>query len=355
MADLPSGHAVPLSLSAGNWTTFTNPLSHTKTLSEFPFDGCLLYEMTDRSDTQLLREYVELANEAAFREIVLRYTHLVYSSALRQVGSPDLALDVAQIVFSDLARKARPLSRSHNSGNSLLGWLYRSTRFAALSQLRADRRRQVRERQAMEHFQPSPENLLDWDQAQPVLDEAMLELNDEDREAVLLRFFNNADFRTIGQFLGLSDDAAQKRVSRALHKLRDCLASRGVITTAAALSTTLSTNAVLPAPAGAASALSAGALAGASIAAATTGPVSQIIVMTTLQKTAIGLTLALLAGAGIYQTHRVSKLRAQVETLQQQQAPLLEQLRQRSELGEGTNSQLARLQNENYELRKTAA
>src|SRR5690349_8126384 len=113
--------------------------------------------MHDQSDAQLLRSYVEDGNETAFREIVDRHTGLVYGSALRQVISPDLAQDVAQSVFTDLARKAKSLTRTLDEHASILGWLYRSTRFAALTQLRNDHRRQARERQVMEHFDPASE------------------------------------------------------------------------------------------------------------------------------------------------------------------------------------------------------
>src|SRR5450631_4511360 len=118
--------------------------------------------MHEKSDVQLLREYAEQANEAAFREIVNRHAGPVYSSALRQVTSPDLARDVAQSVFTDLARKATSLAGTLTENSSLLGWLYRSTRFTALNQLRDDRRRLARERQVM-HIDPASEIAPDWD------------------------------------------------------------------------------------------------------------------------------------------------------------------------------------------------
>ena len=99
----------------------------------------------------------------------------------------------------------------------------------------------------MEEFDHTPEIAPDWEQVRPVIDEALSELNGEDREALLLRFFKNSDFHSIGQSLGLSDDTAQKRVSRALQKLRTYLSSRGVVTTATALSSVLLVNAVMPA------------------------------------------------------------------------------------------------------------
>jgi DNA-directed RNA polymerase specialized sigma24 family protein len=92
--------------------------------------------MQDMSDAQLLRDYAEHGSEASFSEIVVRHTDLVYSAALRQVSSPDLACDVAQEVFSALASKASPLADNLAGGGSLVGWLYRSTRFAALNHLR---------------------------------------------------------------------------------------------------------------------------------------------------------------------------------------------------------------------------
>jgi DNA-directed RNA polymerase specialized sigma24 family protein len=139
--------------------------------------------MSRASDAQLLREYVEEGNEPAFRQIVVRQTDAVYSAALRQVVSPDLARDVAQNVFTDLAHKAPSLSRTLDARASLLGWLYRSTRFAALNQLRDDHRRQGRERLAMQHFDPAPDPAPEWERIGPVLDEAMSQLGDEDREA----------------------------------------------------------------------------------------------------------------------------------------------------------------------------
>ncbi len=295
--------------------------------------------MHDKSDALLLREYADHGDEAAFREIVVRHTDLIYSAALRQVASPDLAHDVAQSVFTDLARKAPSLSLKLKQDASILGWLYRSTRFAALNQLRKDQRRQAHERQVMEHFDSAPDAALEWDVVRPVLDEVMSDLNDEDREALLLRYFERHDFRTIGQTLGVSDDAAQKRVGRALERLRVEFNRRGVITTSIALSTALSANAVTAAPAGLSVILSTAALAGATtLAATTTATVTNAIVMTTLQKTLVCVALAALAGAGMYEARQASQLRDQIQTLQEQHAPLVEQIQAlQRERDEGKN------------------
>jgi RNA polymerase sigma factor (sigma-70 family) len=297
-------------------------------LSDFAGGGCLLGEMHEGSDAQLLREYAGHGDEAAFREIVARHTDLVYSSALRQVGSPDLAQDVAQSVFTDLARKAPELAASSKEHASLLGWLYRSTRYAALNQLRDDRRRQARERQIMQDFPTAIESEPEWDHVRPVLDEAMAELGEDDREALLLRFFRNQDFRTVGRALGVSDDTAQKRVSRALDRLRIAFTRRGVTTSAGALAAVLPAHAVTLAPPGMAAALSSAALAGPTIAVTATITATKAIVMTTLQKALITGTLVAAIGAGVYEARQALRLREEVQTLQQQQAPLTQQIQQ---------------------------
>src|SRR5262245_2877025 len=145
--------------------------------------------MQNKSDAQLLREYAAQRSEPAFAEIVARHTDLVYSAALRQTGSPELAREIAQGVFADLARTARALTGTFSVDASLAGWLFRGTRFAGLKLLRDDHRRQTRERQFMEHFNPAFQAATesDWERVAPVLDEAMAELGDAEHEAVLLR------------------------------------------------------------------------------------------------------------------------------------------------------------------------
>jgi RNA polymerase sigma factor (sigma-70 family) len=222
-------------------------------------------DMHDRTDWQLLREFVERDSERAFAEIVARHANLVYSAALRQTGEPESAREVAQAVFADLARKAATLSVDV----VLAGWLFRGARFAALSYLRAERRRQARETQAMElqgaNTAPEPE----WRQLLPILDEAMAALDDPERDAVVLRFFDKRDLRTVGAAFGVSEDAAQKRVSRALEKLREFFLRRGVAISVGTLAAGLPVHAVQAAPAGLAASLSVGALAGVSVS--TTG------------------------------------------------------------------------------------
>ena len=296
-------------------------------------------EMHDQSDAQLLRAYAERGAEAAFAEIVSRHTDLVYSAALRQVYSPDLASDVTQSVFTDLARKARDLSAKLPREASLVGWLYRATRFAARDLNRGETRRNQRERLAMEQLHPAPESTPHWEQLRPALDDAMSELEDVDREALLLRYFKNHDLRTVGTALGISDDAAQKRVSRAVERLREFFANRGITVGASGLAVVISANAVQGAPVGLAVTVSAAAaLTGTTFATTAAVTAAKAIAMTALQKAIVAATIAILAGAGIYEARQASQLRDQVRTFAQQQAPLAEQIQQlQSERDDATN------------------
>src|SRR6266550_6228901 len=222
--------------------------------------------MTDNHNW--LAEYVQTGSDASFRELVTRYVDLVYSTALRLVGGDThRAEDVTQIVCVNLARGERTLPRDVKLG----GWLHRDTCFTASTLMRGERRRQSRERQAAEMNALQNNSDADYSLVAPVLDEAINELDEADRTAVLLRFFEQNDFRSVGQALGSNEDAARMRVTRALEKLEGFLKHRGVTTTATSLGVLLSANAVQAAPVGLAVTIStAAALAGTTIAASTT-------------------------------------------------------------------------------------
>jgi RNA polymerase sigma factor (sigma-70 family) len=265
----------------------------------------------------------------------------VYSAALRQVDSPDLAAEVAQQVFIGLARGAQALARKLAEDASLAGWLCRSARNLSLKFRRDEFRRQTRERQVMEELIPSPDTTPDWEHLRPALDDAMSELSEADYDALVLRFFENQDFRSVGAAIGVSDDTAQKRVTRALEKLRELLSHRGIGTSAAGLAVVLSANAVQAAPAGLAASISAAAFAGTAASVSTAITATKIIAMTALQKTLATAAVAVLAGAVIYEARQAAQLRAQNQTLQQQHAPL--------------SNELVRLRTENQRLTNAAA
>src|SRR6266404_5024767 len=222
--------------------------------------------MTDSQN--LLAEYARTGSDAAFRELVTRYVDLVYSTALRLVnGDTHRAEDVAQTVFIDLARLARTLSNDVMPG----GWLHRHTCFVAANTMRGERRRLSRERQAVEMNALQDNSGADFSLVAPILDEAINQLDEADRAAILLRFFEQRDFRSVGQALGGSEDAARMRVNRALEKLESLLKRRNITASSTALAVVLGANAVQAAPAGLALTIStAAALAGTTITTATT-------------------------------------------------------------------------------------
>jgi len=279
--------------------------------------------MTDNQD--LLAEYRRNGSDAAFRELVGRYVDLVYSTAFRLVeGDTHRAEDVTQTVFVDLAHKARTLSPEVRLG----GWLHRHTWFVTANTLRGERRRQARERQAVEMNTLQNHSEAEFSQVAPLLDEAINELEEADRTAILLRFFEQQDFRAVGQALGSNEDAARMRVTRALEKLEEFLKRRGVTTSAASLGVVLTANAVQAAPVGLAVTISTAAvLAGTTLAATATATAIKHVTMTTLQKSLLAATLAVAVGAGIYEARQASSLRTQVQTLQQQHAEQLSQER----------------------------
>jgi RNA polymerase sigma factor (sigma-70 family) len=197
---------------------------------------------------ELLRRYAVDGSESAFTELVRQHIDLVYSAALRQVnGDIGAAQDITQAVFTDLARKASQLA----GHTSLTGWLYTSARFQAAKSRRAEQRRHTREEEshAMNQLLQTNDPGDAWLDMHPVLDDVMHELNDADREAVLLRFFERKPLAEIGARLGLSENAARMRVDRALEKLRTELSKRGITSTAAALALALTERAVGAAPA----------------------------------------------------------------------------------------------------------
>ncbi len=247
--------------------------------------------MDNHDDTQLLRDYATRKDEKAFAELVRRHIDLVFSAALRRTwGDVTLAEDLAQKVFADLAAKAHRLP----AGVVLAGWLYRHTCFLASSAVRAEARRRQRE-QAYAEWSTMEQNKPDWSQLAPELEDAMQELADRDRDALLLRFFKQEPLRQVGIALGVSEDAARMRVDRALARLRDALMRRGIKTAAGSLGMALSAQAVTAAPAGLAASVSAGALAAATAGAA---GLSQTLLPTLIMsKTKIALAVALAIAA----------------------------------------------------------
>ncbi len=302
------------------------------------------------NDLDLLRRFTRDNSQEAFTDIVRRHLDLVYSAALRQVRSPQLAEEVAQSVFSDLARDAGKLKPD----TLLTAWLYAVTRRTAIDVIRKESRRQLREQIAVE-MNTMNATANDWTEIGPLLDDAMAALDESDRSVILLRYFENKSLREVGESLNISDDAAQKRAGRAVEQLREFFSKRRLTIGASGLAVLLSANAVQSAPIGLAAAISSAAvLTGAAATISTTIATTKVIAMTTLQKGVISVALATAIGAGVFAAHQVSQLREQNQTLQQQQAPLAAQIQQlQQEFADATN-RMVELLAENAQLKSNS-
>ncbi len=308
------------------------------------------------SDLDLLRQFARENAQDAFGEIVRRHLNLVYSAALRQVRSPQLAEEVAQSVFADLARSVGKILHGGDASSpkTLTPWLYAVTRRTAIDVVRKESRRQLREQIAVEMNNMNA-TANEWTQIEPLLDDAMAALDETDRSAVLLRYFENKSLREVGEALNASEDAAQKRVSRAVERLREFFTKRNVTIGASGLAVLISGNAVQSAPIGLAGAIStAVALAGTTVSTSTAIAATKVIAMTTLQKTVIGAALAAAVGTGAYEAHQASQLQGQVQTLQQQQAPLAEQIRELQRERDDATNQVAGLLAEIAQLKSNS-
>lgn len=249
--------------------------------------------MREKSDMDLLQEYRSDGSEEAFATIVRRHINLVHSAALRIAQDRDLADDVTQAVFVVLSRKARSLSPK----TMLAGWLYRTARFAAADALKSKYRRQRREQEAA-MIETGPDST--WDEVAPLLDQAMGGLGEKDRNAILLRYFQNKSLKDVGLELGVSDDTAQKRIARGLEKLRRLLTRRNVAITTGGLTAILSAHAAQAAPGRFVDAICAIATSGSSLSNSTAAIVKGTLHMFTLiqLKSAALIALALLITGG---------------------------------------------------------
>ncbi len=258
--------------------------------------------MQDLDDLALLRDYAANNSEAAYAELVARRISFVYSAALRQVRDPHLAEEITQAVFIILAQKAGKISDK----TILAGWLFKTTRFAAIAQTRELVKRSLRTATLEKEFQmqtelqsAAPDPL--WEQMSPLLDEALASLGETDRQAVLLRFFENKSLAEVGNLLGIGEDTARKRISRALEKLHRYFGKRGVSSTTAIIAGMISANSVQAAPVALAKSVTAVALAKGAAASASTLTLIKgalKIMAWTKAKMAIVVSVGILLAAG---------------------------------------------------------
>ncbi len=252
--------------------------------------------MSELDDAELLSAYASRQSEEAFSMLVERYIALVYSAALRQVQNPEQAQEVAQAVFIILAQKAGKLSDT----TVLAGWLCRTAHFVARNTRRTEYRRLHREQEAYMQSLLNEPDAKAWAQMSPLLDEAVAQLNERDRSAIVLRFYQQKPLNEVGNILGVDPDTAQKRVSRALDKLRKFYSKRGVVSTTAIIATAISGNSVQAAPIGLAGTVTATAAKGAAIGSSTSTLVKGAIKLMAWSKVKVGIiaSVAVLLAAG---------------------------------------------------------
>jgi RNA polymerase sigma factor (sigma-70 family) len=279
------------------------------------------------NDIELLGSFARNGSQDAFAQVVDRYVHLVYSAARRMLRDNHLAEDVTQQVFVLLARKAGTL----RAGTIVPGWLYRTARNLASETARRERRRLRREQLAVEVMIETDSDDR-WRQIEPQLDEAMADLRASDHDAIVLRYFENKSLKDVGEALGWSEDAAQKRVARALDRLRVSLLRRGVSVSLTALGVAVTGSAVQSAPAG----LAVTAASTAVLSAGVSGVVPNYVsIMAPAKFKFIGAAVALgaLSVALVAVWKENVALRRQAETLRINVASLTRHL----EAGPGSN------------------
>jgi RNA polymerase sigma factor (sigma-70 family) len=263
--------------------------------------SAIIYYMADvsASDMELLRDYDRRGSEEAFAALVRRHLNLVYSVSLRHVGAAAQAEEITQAVFVILARQA-----GRFGPNSILeGWLHETARLTALSFLRGERRRRFREQEAYlrSTLEQSTEASV-WPQLEPLLDEAISRLGEKDRAAVMLRFFKEQSLREVAAALKVNEAAAQRRVHRAVERLRRFLTKRGMVVPAAVLTAAISAHSVHAAPAAMAASVTTVALAKGAVAGGSTLTIIQgalKLMAWTKMKTVAGLAVATIAGISI--------------------------------------------------------
>jgi uncharacterized protein (TIGR03435 family) len=253
--------------------------------------------MHDIPDAGLLEEFARSESEEAFAALVQRHLNLVYSTALRNTGHAHAAEEITQAVFIVLARRAGSLGRK----TVLAGWLYHTARLTAANWLRAETRRIRREQEAFMQstLEESPPEAI-WAELSPHLDNAMAHLGATDRDALVLRYFQNKSLSEVGEALGVEERAAQKRVTRALEKLRKLFSKRGVTLTAALIAGAVSANSVQAAPVGLAATVTATTAKGVAVSGSTLTLVKGVLkfMAWTKAKTAIVVGVGVLLAAG---------------------------------------------------------
>jgi RNA polymerase sigma factor (sigma-70 family) len=252
--------------------------------------------VNDISEQRLLEDFAKTRSESAFAELARRRADLVYSAALRLTANSDAARDVTQAVFVALASQAGRIARKLADGAPLSGWLHLTTRNLAAKTVRAEVRRRAREQEAVFMQKLSSDESAVWEELSPHLDHALGDLSEPDRDLLLLRFFETKTIREIGDHLGIQEEAAKKRIARALERLRERFAERGVVASSTTIATLVAAKSVEAAPIAIVATLNQAALAAATAPALTWLPtLFSSVSMTKTQISALASFAAVLA------------------------------------------------------------
>jgi len=290
------------------------------------------------ADIELLRRYVKEGSESAFAEIVREHLNMVYGTALREMnGNGALAEDISQAVFTELARKAARLV----GHPALAGWLYTTVRHLAANLRRSEQHRRCREEAAqnMNELLSDDSAQQTWQQIRPVLDDALHELKESDREAVVLRFLEDRPLREVGVRLGINENAARMRVDRALEKLRGLLSRRGITSTVSGLTAALALGVLTQAPETLAATIVSTALASGAMAGSTTFSVMKLMSLTKVS--VIGALVVAGIAVPAWQQMRLQRVKSENAQLRAQETQL-----------QADNEELASLRKEAERLRK---
>ncbi|EEF61471.1 RNA polymerase sigma factor [Pedosphaera parvula] len=294
--------------------------------------------MPEMNDIDLLRQYASSKSEEAFSALVSRHINLVYSAAMRYVGNQSQAEEITQAVFIILAKKAASLS----SGTILSGWLFKTARLTAANYLRTEIRRSRREQEAYMQSNLHETESEAWKQIAPLLDDAIAELGETDRNALVLRFVEGKDLKQVGAALGTTEEAAKKRVSRAVDKLRGLFSRKDITLSAAALSAAIAAHSIQAAPAGLVASVTTGAITGTAVTTTTLSLVKGTLKLMAWTKVKIAAGVAVTAMMA-YQWHENYTQKQELHTVQ-------EQLHQREQELKTQKDTLAILQAERSEM-----
>jgi RNA polymerase sigma factor (sigma-70 family) len=294
--------------------------------------------MLTSDDNELLREYALRNSEQAFATLVSRHIDMVYSAALRRTGNHHQAEEITQAVFIILARKGRSLP----AATVLSGWLFRTTRLTASNYVRAEIRRSRREQEAYMQSTLDQDQSDVWRQVSPLVDDAIADLGEKDRNAIVLRFVKGENNRTVAAALGTSEQSAQVRVSRAVEKLRRIFARRGIVLSGAALTGAIAAHSVQAAPAALAPAVIASAVHGTALTASTVALVKGTLKLMNWTKLHIVVGVGVAAFVG-YQYHQNTGQARQLTAARQQ-------LEQQAQQASDQADEISKLREENRTL-----